>query len=95
MPFRRRPVRPIESWLRQCRPTPIAAGMDRRSSAACRRFPDELRHDVELQLHPGSLIGFELAAGKEHGRSRVRVRLTWREDPGSGAPTDVLKISSK
>lgn len=61
-------------------------------SSGTLRFSSE---DVELQLHPGSLIGFELAASKEHGRSRVRLRLTWREDPGSGTPTEGLHISSK
>jgi amphi-Trp domain-containing protein len=55
------------------------------------RFASE---DVELQLHPRTLVAFELAAGKERGRARVRLRLTWREDP-KNEPSEALEISSR
>lgn len=55
------------------------------------RFSSE---DAELQLHPRALVAFELAAGKERGRARVRLRLTWREDPKND-PTEGLEISSR
>jgi amphi-Trp domain-containing protein len=55
------------------------------------RFSNE---DLELQLHPRGLVAFELAVGKERGRARVRLRLTWREDPKKDA-TEGLEISSR
>jgi amphi-Trp domain-containing protein len=55
------------------------------------RFSSE---ELELHLHPRALIAFELAAGKERGRARVRLRLTWREDPKKDA-AEGLSISSR
>lgn len=48
-----------------------------------------------LELHPKALVAFELSAAKERGRARVRLRLTWREDPKSESRPEGLEISSR
>ncbi len=45
--------------------------------------------DVSLQLAPQRLVDFELDARRERGRSRIRVRLAWREEQ---AEVDSLSI---
>lgn len=50
---------------------------------------------TELELHPHGLVAFEFAAQKQHGRCRLRVRLTWREDPPPQAESEGLQIRSE
>lgn len=49
--------------------------------------------EFAMEFYPQHLIGFELDARRERGRSRIRMRLEWREDkPGEGAE---LKITAE
>lgn len=49
----------------------------------------------ELELHPQALIGFELNAHRDRGKARIRLRLTWREDPSARQGIEGLQIRSE